>query len=661
MRSIARRGARYRAVAIAWAICVFLAPSLALAESEYLQALRECLEDKVKDPCRLEQSLSIAARACIDDCELLDLTERVDGRLMTTEEWLYLEPNRDAAWYLLEECRELKNPRAYAVLARVFMLSKDMDAAASIIRRLRKCIDPLYELEALCTDVLQGEHGATYASHDDAEGCDRDDDGDCDLYDDCVRLFDDAHEGKPLDSEGRSLALRCCPMWGACCFEDYSCESRIGTTCVGEGTRFLPERSCTPNPCTPRGACCLPDGTCETRIRTDCPEGRPFYPERDCSPDLCERRGACCLQADVCESRIRADCPAGRRFYPERDCSPHLCWEPRGACCLPEGGCRPWVTRRECAAFKGEFRRGETCPCDEPVCCIECEGCEWDLTEAECRKRVGKTRPDCPRCPEGKGACRHPDGCEDNLTERECKKKGGEFRCGKECPRGSCCLHHGECAPDVAENVCNELGGVFDCEGGCEACEPPGSWELGVRAGFFVPDKDFSGKDHSFQQAEPLVGVRAGYRLNDRWSLFTDGEYSDINTDVEPAVEDSETWVLRAGAERRYRPPPHVVGYSAGKLHFRCFFSFGGGWMRFDIQESPPGVDDPIHRAFGSVSFGQIFYPRGRPQIRWEIRGDQTFTDDGFSGDTITNLHLVVGVTWSVPRRACSPRNQSGL
>jgi hypothetical protein len=99
--------------------------------------------------------------------------------------------------------------------------------------------------------------------------------------------------------------------FGACCFEDGSCQTTTTeTACLEAGGQFRgPGTTCDPNPCPqPTGACCFPDGSCIITTEAEC-SGIWLGAGSECSH--CEPCGVCGPGPHFIDT-----CAAGDDFLP---------------------------------------------------------------------------------------------------------------------------------------------------------------------------------------------------------------------------------------------------------------------------------------------------------------------------------------------------------
>ncbi len=171
---------------------------------------------------------------------------------------------------------------------------------------------------------------------------------------------------------------------------------------------------------------------------------------------------------------------------------------------------------------------------------------------------------------------------------------------------------------------------------GARASEPDSRFELGVIGGFFLPDKDLSGKAETFREVESEAGLRGAYRFTGRWGLFADVLKADINTNT--AAGDADLLTFRVGGRRLSRP----YGRD-GKA--RSYFDLG--WSRLDA-DLEQGAD--FTRDLVSVGFGQRYALDPRTRMHWELRFDRE--------SEYASAKFLVGVSWGfeeIPQRPRPP------
>jgi len=166
--------------------------------------------------------------------------------------------------------------------------------------------------------------------------------------------------------------------------------------------------------------------------------------------------------------------------------------------------------------------------------------------------------------------------------------------------------------------------------------------EVGVQAGFFLPDQDLSNKDSTIQELEPVGGLRFAWLFARHLDWFVDTTVTDINTNT--PVGDVETQGLRTGIDVYFRPHTKKVQW---------FVALGGGVVDVDAEAA-----EDFDRNFASVGIGQRVRLDGRANFRWELRGDQIFDDnDLLEGQDITRAYFMIGVNWGLGR---SDRDSDG-
>jgi outer membrane protein OmpA-like peptidoglycan-associated protein len=164
---------------------------------------------------------------------------------------------------------------------------------------------------------------------------------------------------------------------------------------------------------------------------------------------------------------------------------------------------------------------------------------------------------------------------------------------------------------------------------------PKQAGELGFQFGVVLPDQEMTGKPATLSNIAPTFGLRGDYEFSPHWGWFVDTTFSVLESVLD---DDITTYAVRTGAE--FFTSPHWTDY-------QTFFAFGGGWQGVDRQNATD-----FTRWFGSVSGGQRFTIGPNQLIRWELRVDQTVTDDGLDGVSLTSGMLLLGYTWGMPNRA---------
>lgn len=157
--------------------------------------------------------------------------------------------------------------------------------------------------------------------------------------------------------------------------------------------------------------------------------------------------------------------------------------------------------------------------------------------------------------------------------------------------------------------------------------------EIGVQAGFFLPDQDLSNKDASIQELEGTGGLRFAFLFGKRLDAFLDTAFADIN--VNPPVGDVETNTYRAGVDFYFKPHGEPAQWFVGA---------GLGIIDADLE----GLSN-FERNLASISVGQKIRLDRRANFRWEVRADQYFDDDDvLDGEDFTRIFGLIGVHWSL-------------
>ncbi len=159
--------------------------------------------------------------------------------------------------------------------------------------------------------------------------------------------------------------------------------------------------------------------------------------------------------------------------------------------------------------------------------------------------------------------------------------------------------------------------------------------EIGIQGGFFLPDRDISGKPETLRELEAVGGIRGAYLFRPRWSWFVDANLFDINTAT--GAGDADSIWGRTGFQWLSRPAWE---------RSQWYIAAGGGFMRAEFENAV--VEDSISRSFASIGFGQRYRLDRRTHLHWELRGDHTLDDDGLGGEDVTLGQFAVGVNWGV-------------
>ncbi len=159
--------------------------------------------------------------------------------------------------------------------------------------------------------------------------------------------------------------------------------------------------------------------------------------------------------------------------------------------------------------------------------------------------------------------------------------------------------------------------------------------EIGIQGGFFLPDRDVSGKPETLRELEAVGGLRGAYLFRPRWSWFVDANLFDINTAT--GAGDADSIWGRTGFQWLSRPFWE---------RSQWYIAAGGGFMRAEFENA--AVSDTISRSFASIGIGQRYRLDRRARLHWELRGDHTLDDDGLDGKSVTLGQFLVGVNWGV-------------
>jgi OOP family OmpA-OmpF porin len=151
--------------------------------------------------------------------------------------------------------------------------------------------------------------------------------------------------------------------------------------------------------------------------------------------------------------------------------------------------------------------------------------------------------------------------------------------------------------------------------------------EVGLQLGAQSPDEDVTGASRALDASEPLLGLRGGLRLSERWGWFVDGWFSQVHGDS-GSLEVSSA---RTGVEI----------FFAARHNYAWFWNLGAG-----LSDYNPDLAPSVERNFVSASLGQRFHVQKRTLLRWELRADRTLDADGFGGAMLRTTQFVLGLGW---------------
>lgn len=154
--------------------------------------------------------------------------------------------------------------------------------------------------------------------------------------------------------------------------------------------------------------------------------------------------------------------------------------------------------------------------------------------------------------------------------------------------------------------------------------------ELGVLLGGGRADADLVGGKHD--TGTPLLGVRYGQRLNERFSLFGDLVYGAYDGN-RIGVGDADVTTLRGGFEWMASRQPR----------YNWFLSGGLGVMDVNTAGS-----NGFTRPMASLGVGQSWEAGANDAFRWEVRADRSFGDGSLPGAGLVNFQALVGYAWGL-------------
>lgn len=173
------------------------------------------------------------------------------------------------------------------------------------------------------------------------------------------------------------------------------------------------------------------------------------------------------------------------------------------------------------------------------------------------------------------------------------------------------------------------LAGMGVLGGAAHAADMP-ERELGLLLGGGWADKSLvGGKD---DEANPLLGLRYGQRLNDDFNLFGDLVYGAYDGD-RAGVGDADVTTLRGGLEWLF----------SRQQRYNWFLSGGLGLMNVNTDGN---VD--FTRPMASLGIGQDWAVGANDAFRWELRADQSFGNSSLPNAGLTNVQALLGYSWGL-------------
>ena len=160
--------------------------------------------------------------------------------------------------------------------------------------------------------------------------------------------------------------------------------------------------------------------------------------------------------------------------------------------------------------------------------------------------------------------------------------------------------------------------------------EPSG--EVALLAGGALHDKELVGGTDPQAELGPVLGLRGGYRLSDRYRLVADATASRFDTAL---PDGASVLALRFGFE--------VFPRSARWGRWSPFSSFGFGWLK--AEDTPPG---DLSRPLVTAGFGQRRAGGGGNAWLWTARLDRTLGDADLPGRQISFVQVLLGRAWGV-------------
>jgi outer membrane protein OmpA-like peptidoglycan-associated protein len=166
-------------------------------------------------------------------------------------------------------------------------------------------------------------------------------------------------------------------------------------------------------------------------------------------------------------------------------------------------------------------------------------------------------------------------------------------------------------------------------------------YELGLQLGAGLLDRDLMGNPETVKELRPLIGLRAA-KLGEHFNLFADTTWGGYDT-INPSIDVKELTV-RVGSELLL---PKLSNHS------RFFLSAALGWMdvNYALSRGGPNEANEPHgfdRSFASLGAGQRFCVGDFKYWRWEVRAENTLSDDGLEGQDLTNYKALIGYSWGL-------------
>ena len=166
-------------------------------------------------------------------------------------------------------------------------------------------------------------------------------------------------------------------------------------------------------------------------------------------------------------------------------------------------------------------------------------------------------------------------------------------------------------------------------------------YEFGLQLGAGLLDRDLMGNAEKVKELRLLGGARVA-KLGEHFNLFSDVTWGGYDT-INPSVDVKEL-TFRVGGELLL---PKLSNHS------RFFLSAALGWMDINYAISrggPTGAAEPsgFDRSFASLGVGQRFCVGDFKYWRWEVRADNSLSDDGLDGVDLTNYKALVGYSWGL-------------